>query len=271
MLGRLLHTCGCGFALLTLVACSESSPGTARDAATQSMVAADAGDHSDVESAPDSAVQADMMLIQADPERTAFALPIHPEDRAEIQNTLVIGVDHDPVPRGALECRSFADRGFPACYDGHEGTDFIVWGGFDRVDVHDVRVVAAAPGLVVRVVDGNYDRCHVDFSTGDVSCDGHPMRSNRVHIRHDDGLESRYLHLKRGSLVVAEGDTVRCGEMIALVGSSGRSAAPHLHFEIVDALGAVLDPYAGPVTGHASYWTQQDGGDGMPGSVCTIR
>jgi murein DD-endopeptidase MepM/ murein hydrolase activator NlpD len=60
-----------------------------------------------------------------------------------------------------------------------------------------------------------------------------------VLLRHPDGYESMYGHASR--LLVREGDTVSAGQVIALTGSSGRSTAPHLHFEIRRE-GQSLDP-----------------------------
>jgi len=51
-----------------------------------------------------------------------------------------------------------------------------------------------------------------------------------VLLRHPEGYETMYGHASR--LLVAEGDEVQAGQVIALTGSSGRSTAPHLHFEI---------------------------------------
>ena len=52
-----------------------------------------------------------------------------------------------------------------------------------------------------------------------------------VILRHDDGsLESRYAHLSQ--LTVQAGDWVEQGEVIGLVGSTGTSTGPHLHFEL---------------------------------------
>lgn len=60
-----------------------------------------------------------------------------------------------------------------------------------------------------------------------------------VLLQHPRGFESIYGHASR--LLVHEGDTVSAGQVIALTGSSGRSTAPHLHFEIRRE-GQSLDP-----------------------------
>jgi len=60
-----------------------------------------------------------------------------------------------------------------------------------------------------------------------------------VLLRHPDGYESMYGHASR--LLVRESDEVMAGQVIALSGSTGRSTAPHLHFEIRRG-GRSLDP-----------------------------
>lgn len=60
-----------------------------------------------------------------------------------------------------------------------------------------------------------------------------------VLLRHPGGYETMYGHASR--LLVREGDSVDAGQVIALTGSSGRSTAPHLHFEIRRE-GQSLDP-----------------------------
>ena len=62
-----------------------------------------------------------------------------------------------------------------------------------------------------------------------------------VLLRHPDGYETMYGHASR--LLVREGDQVRAGQVIALSGSSGRSTAPHLHFEVRRG-GRSIDPLA---------------------------
>ncbi|MBC7106206.1 MAG: M23 family metallopeptidase, partial [Firmicutes bacterium] len=60
-----------------------------------------------------------------------------------------------------------------------------------------------------------------------------------VIVDHGGGLATLYAHNAR--LLVREGDAVRAGDAVALVGSTGRATGPHLHFE-VRYYGVPLDP-----------------------------
>jgi len=62
---------------------------------------------------------------------------------------------------------------------------------------------------------------------------------NLVRVRHSDGSETWYAHASR--LLVSVGQYVRQGERIALVGSTGLSTGPHLHFEL-HVGGVAIDP-----------------------------
>ena len=63
-----------------------------------------------------------------------------------------------------------------------------------------------------------------------------------VEITHSDGESTRYAHNSR--LLVKKGQVVPRGARISLMGSTGRSTGPHLHFEIRRSGGAALNPLA---------------------------
>jgi murein DD-endopeptidase MepM/ murein hydrolase activator NlpD len=66
-----------------------------------------------------------------------------------------------------------------------------------------------------------------------------PAYGQFVLIQHPGGYQTMYGHLSR--VLVQRNDMVREGQVVALSGSSGRSTAPHLHFE-VRLQGRSLDP-----------------------------
>jgi murein DD-endopeptidase MepM/ murein hydrolase activator NlpD len=60
-----------------------------------------------------------------------------------------------------------------------------------------------------------------------------------VEINHGNGLATRYCHNE--SLLVKQGDMVRKGQEVSLMGSTGHSTGPHLHFEVLKN-GTQVDP-----------------------------
>ncbi|MDC0423271.1 M23 family metallopeptidase [Methylophilaceae bacterium] len=94
----------------------------------------------------------------------------------------------------------------------HEGIDFSA--------AHGEPIRATASGIVIEA--------------------GHAVHYGKhVRIKHGGGFETRYAHASK--LLVKKGDLVSKGEVIALVGNTGRSTGPHLHYEI-RLKGNSLDP-----------------------------
>ncbi|MBT9252809.1 MAG: peptidoglycan DD-metalloendopeptidase family protein [Brockia lithotrophica] len=56
---------------------------------------------------------------------------------------------------------------------------------------------------------------------------------NTVIIAHGNGVSTLYGHIDDGGILVSEGQTVSRGERIALVGTTGYSTGPHLHFSVI--------------------------------------
>jgi murein DD-endopeptidase MepM/ murein hydrolase activator NlpD len=60
-----------------------------------------------------------------------------------------------------------------------------------------------------------------------------------VEVNHGNGFLTRYAH--NSKVLVNKGDTVQRGQAIAVVGSTGRSTGPHVHFEVLKD-GRQIDP-----------------------------
>lgn len=146
-------------------------------------------------------------------------------------------------------------------YDGHLGTDFFTapypW---HKMDSNAVEIVAAADGIIVAK----------QGSLPDTSCANCPIGApascwywNAVYLQHADGTLSMYGHMKTNSLTTKEiGESVVAGEYIGVVGSSGNSSGPHLHFEVWTDTFFVknIDPWKGScnLTTEESYWQTQE-------------
>ena len=93
------------------------------------------------------------------------------------------------------------------------------------------------PGIDLAVPEGS----DVRASGGGVveAAGDDPAYGVYVLLRHPAGYETMYGHLSR--VLVSRGEDVRAGQVIALSGNTGRSTAPHLHFE-VRRNGRSIDP-----------------------------
>ncbi|WP_269531524.1 M23 family metallopeptidase [Chitinimonas sp. BJYL2] len=63
-----------------------------------------------------------------------------------------------------------------------------------------------------------------------IAAEWHNEYGNMLEIDHGNGITSRYAHASK--LLVRQGEQVKTGQRVALLGNSGRSTGPHLHFEI---------------------------------------
>lgn len=102
---------------------------------------------------------------------------------------------------------------------------------------HLARIPGEHQGIDIAIAEGSYVRASgagVVVSAGE-----DPVYGKFVRIRHADGYETVYGHASE--LFVEESDVVQRHEVIALSGNTGRSTAPHLHFEILRE-GNPIDP-----------------------------
>jgi len=115
-------------------------------------------------------------------------------------------------------------QGWISSYFGHRADPFTGRSAFHRgldfAGPAGAEVVAVASGVVTYSKDRfGYGKC--------------------VEINHGNGYVTRYAHNQR--VLVQAGDTVQKGQPIALIGSTGRSTGPHLHFEVLKQ-GRSVDP-----------------------------
>jgi hypothetical protein len=122
---------------------------------------------------------------------------------------------------------------------------YMVQGGSENSAHHawGQEALAVADGNVVDIKDGIPN--NVPGSEA-VEITVETMGGNYVILDIGSGRYASYFHLQPGSLSVAVGDRVRVGDVIGLIGNSGNSGGPHLHFQITDGpspFGAEGVPY----------------------------
>jgi len=104
-----------------------------------------------------------------------------------------------------------------------------------RIKMHEGLDIANRPGTPIRApADGVVTFCNTKAGYGQT-----------VIIDHGYGLETWYGHTRK--ILVAKGQKVRRGDPVALLGNSGRSTGPHVHYEVrvhgtpVDPLSYILE------------------------------
>ncbi len=104
-------------------------------------------------------------------------------------------------------------------------------------------VLAPADGYIVNLTDKLPDN-----PVGSINMESN--WGNSIVIQHAGGIYSQLSHLKPNSFKVALGQYVFAGQTLALCGNSGRSAEPHLHWQVQNSaeIGAVTLPW--PVTAY---------------------
>lgn len=149
-------------------------------------------------------------------------------------------VDHKPGP-GLLDymCGDATYDAPPG--DRHKGTDFAVR---DQAAMRaGVPVLAAAAGVVVGMRDGMADavlKNPKDPAISKKEC------GNGVRIKHENDLSTQYCHMRKGSVRVRAGERVTRGQQLGLVGLSGLTVFPHLHFQVEQGKD-IVDPFVGIV------------------------
>ncbi len=125
-----------------------------------------------------------------------------------------------PVPSTTTMTYGFGPRSCTGCSSDHKGIDLVPGEGYP--------VQAIADGVVTAV--------------------GNPSGEFGVHVLVEhvvDGVPvtSLYAHMQQGSMNLAVGDVVSRGQQLGLVGNTGQSTGPHLHFGVLID-GVEIDPEA---------------------------
>ena len=160
--------------------------------------------------------------------------------------------DHDPMFPDQVLDYNCGDLSYDLS-DGynHAGTDFFSWPfPWEKMYNDEIQVIAAAPGILIFKQDGFFDQ----------NCDLNNSDWNGCGILHDDGSTTWYIHMKKNSITPKDvGQPVASGEYLGVVGSSGTSVSPHLHFEILNSDNKYIDPFEGScnVTINHSMWLDQ--------------
>lgn len=184
--------------------------------------------------------------LQPPPSRDVPALAL-PVDCIVGQTCLIQKLfDHDPGPdRRDYRCGLLTTNG-------HDGIDIRLR------TMADMRtgfaVLAAAPGTVLRTRDGEPDISVEDRAGLDGKDAG-----NAVVIDHGGGWQTQYSHLRQNSIGVRPGQRIASGERIGLVGLSGNSEFPHLHFTVRHH-GEAVDPFIGTAAPPVCYAEAQVAG-----------
>jgi hypothetical protein len=185
-----------------------------------------------------------------------FIWPVSKTTDAPYNSVWSIGnyIDHNSSYPNQLQDWNCGTRTYDTATGyNHQGIDIGTWPfSFFQMDNNHAIAVAAADGVIIGKYDGNFDRnCSMNSNTW-----------NAVYIQHADGSQSWYGHLKSGSLTTKNaGDTVTAGEFLGVIGSSGSSTGPHLHFEVYNSLNQLVDTYSGACNNWPSstdsWWVSQ--------------
>lgn len=181
-----------------------------------------------------------------------FIWPVRKSATSPYENVWSISnhVDHNPNFPNQIQDWNCGDRTYDTA-DGynHQGIDIFTWPfSWFQFQNNQAEIVAAADGIIIYKSDGNYDM-NCSLSGGDW---------NAVYIGHSDGSMSWYGHMKKNSLTTKPtGSTVIAGEFLGIVGSSGNSTGPHLHFEVYNSANQLVETYQGPCNNLDSWWQEQ--------------
>ncbi|WP_298765663.1 peptidoglycan DD-metalloendopeptidase family protein [uncultured Polaribacter sp.] len=185
-------------------------------------------------------------------EKPSFIWPVRKNAQTPYNNSWAVSnfLDYDTNFPNKLKDYNCGTRTYDT-QDGynHNGLDIYTWPfSWYQFQNNMSEVIAAAAGTIIFKEDGKPD----------MNCGFSNLTWNAVYIEHSDGSVAWYGHLKTGTLTNKNvGDSVAEGEYLGVIGSSGSSTGPHLHFEVYDNNNNLVDPFTGPCNTAASWWKNQ--------------
>lgn len=160
-----------------------------------------------------------------------------PADTSEHRRTMLpVGGRAHIAQRFAIDWQKLGDDGKPFAGSEAENKNHRGYGA---------QALAVADGVVTATRDGIPENKPGEDSRA-IPVTIETIAGNHVIIKIADGTYALYAHLQPGSLRVKLGDSVKRGQTLGLVGNSGNSTAPHLHFHLSDEnspLGSEGIPY----------------------------
>jgi murein DD-endopeptidase MepM/ murein hydrolase activator NlpD len=161
-----------------------------------------------------------------------------------IKGKCIVAVGHEYNEHHRWERSQFAYDIFPLGSEGqlarHRGRGNKDWWGYG------IPVIAPSAGVVTYVRDDISENRRPGVLPSDSFYESiaDPLSAtagNHMIIDHGYDEYSFLAHLKQGSVIVQKGDHVTKGQQIGLVGNSGKSGAPHLHYELRNSPAFICD------------------------------
>lgn len=173
-------------------------------------------------------IKTEAPLVLSSPFKGGLWFPFNPpgDESAHRRSTQRFRGRHYIAQRFAIDWAKIGDDGFLIRPDSSPQQNASYYG-------HSETVHAVADATVVDITDDLPENVPGDDSRA-VTINMHTVAGNSVILDLGGGHFALYAHLQPGTTLVKKGDRVTRGQPLALLGNSGNSTGPHLHFHVCD-------------------------------------
>ena len=179
--------------------------------------------------------------VSMEQSKTAFSFPLRGAWYVAAGSTFHTGHRWSPMEEFAYDFVRVGAGGGTYRGKGTRFTDYYAYGepalaaasGKVIIAINDEPEDVAAMKRPDETVDAYFERLQQEQFER-IAGGARAVGGSQVMIDHGNGEYSFYAHLKPGSVSVKEGDNVETGARLGLLGSSGNSTEPHLHFQVCD-------------------------------------